>query len=158
MLAAKRQYEERKVKHIGYMMAAIAYHEEISVSAANWSIRMADDLSWTQFVMLSVVGCDDPDVRDLLPNRKYSSMGGQSWECWALENEFADLGYGKKDLIGASGTEGDGETGSSLRLPVTDLNFRSQHLRNSGMLIHHLLFLDKVSRVSKVAMAEGLTR
>ena len=64
LLAAQREHEELKLVHYGYLLANIAYSDFVDLHTANWCVRKAQELSWTQFVLLGIVG-DEAQVSSL---------------------------------------------------------------------------------------------
>jgi hypothetical protein len=59
LVAAQRQHEERKVEFYGYLLANIAFQEEVDRQLANWLIRTADSLTWAQLCLLSAIAQKD---------------------------------------------------------------------------------------------------
>lgn len=56
LLAAQRSYEERKVPYHGRLLAGIAFDATISRSEANHLLRVLDEISYQQFVLLQIFG------------------------------------------------------------------------------------------------------
>lgn len=54
MLSAQREYEERKIKHYGILLANIATNKNINRPLANMLIRLAYQSSYHEFCILSL--------------------------------------------------------------------------------------------------------
>lgn len=55
LLAARNSFEERKVRHIGYLFANVAVLEDIDDALAAWGLGKAEALTWRQYVLLAAV-------------------------------------------------------------------------------------------------------
>jgi len=66
LLAAQRDHEERKLRHLGYLFANVSFETVIDRCLANWCLVTARELTWGQFVLIEIVarGNDSelPDV------------------------------------------------------------------------------------------------
>ena len=58
--AAERSYEEKKVPYIGRLYAHLCFDRTISQSEANHLLRLADALSYRQFLLLQMFALDEP--------------------------------------------------------------------------------------------------
>jgi hypothetical protein len=55
LLKCRDEAEERKVRLLGNIYANVAFRPEISIAAANWLIQKADELTYRQLCMLSII-------------------------------------------------------------------------------------------------------
>lgn len=55
MLAAMDSFEERKLPYLAKLLANVATHDEIDGTTANYSIRVAEGLSWLELCLLGVL-------------------------------------------------------------------------------------------------------
>ncbi|WP_143531853.1 hypothetical protein [Saccharothrix sp. ALI-22-I] len=147
LVAAQRQHEERKVEYIGYLMANIAFESHIDISTANWVVKNANELSWTQLVLLSIVGMEGDSK---LPSVDVGS-GIASWRMLNVHDQFADLGYGKREMIAAPSRETE-----RMKLRVPNMSLREHKLTNRGRLVHHLMWLDRVPDADKLLVLSAL--
>jgi len=53
--AAQREHEERKVAHLGYLIATIYFDADISLADANALLRQADALTYRQLLLIALV-------------------------------------------------------------------------------------------------------
>ncbi|MGO4363492.1 hypothetical protein [Terrabacter sp. RAF57] len=138
MKAAQVSYEERKLRHLGNLLGLLAVDVSLDRGTANWLIRTAEELSWTQYVLLAMVPAPDSDDEPLPKGDILSSLS--DWNSWTVERELADLGYGKRELVrwGHRRTEN-----LSLRVPLGDMS--SMRLAQGGLLLHNGLGLGDVS-------------
>jgi hypothetical protein len=134
MLAAQREHEELKVPFVGYLLANVAFEETIDRGTANWAIRIASDLSWTQFALLALVESTDHTLPDIDAG-KYS----HSWRSWSVHKDLADL-HTARGLIGAP----TGQT-ARLRLPYINSRLSDMALSNGGALLYNLMQLREIS-------------
>ncbi len=59
MMAAHDAFEERKVRHIGYLYANVATHGEVDAALASALLTNAQELTWRQYTLLSVLGREE---------------------------------------------------------------------------------------------------
>lgn len=147
LLAAKVEHQERKIPHMGYLMANIAFEASLDAGLANWAIASAEDLTWTQFVLLSTVG---RKKQFLLPDAEIRGQLG-TWNAWGVHNQLADLGITKREMVGAPSHMTRG-----LELPNFNPNMRELELRQAGLLLHHLLWLDRIPDADVAAVVASL--
>jgi hypothetical protein len=132
LLAAQGCFEERKVRHIGYLFANTATDDGIDRDLAGMALKKAEQLTWRQYLLLSMVGAREEIA---LPQGELSDDPG-SWSAWGALRELRDLfdaGY-----IHA----GTGKTERGIPFPgqhLADLQLTTQ-----GQLLHHLLSLELI--------------
>ena len=104
-LAVQREAEERKVRHIGFILGNLAFEVSVDRVAANFFVRLAEDLSYTQMQLLTLV---DRNSEIALPPRAEQTTKRTSWKAASVSREFSDLGFGDKELILPKPEEGKG--------------------------------------------------
>jgi hypothetical protein len=57
--AARRSTEERRVRHLGYLLAEVAVSSDVDLELAGRALRLAESLSWRQLALLAGVGRRD---------------------------------------------------------------------------------------------------
>lgn len=132
-VAAMRSHEEKKIPHIAHLLAESGFASEVDGATINWALARAEELTWTQFVLLAAVGSDEY----VLPDGDIGAGG--SWERWGAHRQLADLGYGKGEFIAAPSRYTE-----TSRLPYPDQSMRAHSLSNSGRLLYGLLGLELV--------------
>lgn len=147
LIAAQREHEELKLEHYGYLLANIAVDPGIDLHTANWAVHTTQELSWTELVLLRVVG-DEALVGDL-PGSIGSNRS--DWSSWTLHEELMDLGWGRRGLIAAPSTQTPW-TGASV--PNTRLG--DHRLAPDGWLLHALMWLDRMPQTEVDAVLAGL--
>lgn len=139
--AARQSADERRVRHLGYLLAEVAFSADVDAELVGRALRLAGALDWRQLALLAGVGRRDrvplpmaPVVDDPRP-----------WTAWGAREDLADLQrLGLLDPPIATPRPG----GSALpRLRASDLR-----LTRRGVLVHRLLVLD-VLRDDAVAAA-----
>jgi len=88
LLAAQREYEERKVRCYGNLYANIAFEPAIDSVTANSLLREADDLSYMQIQLLALVARKDVIP---LPRTKLGSGGRVAWLTLSIRNALDDV-------------------------------------------------------------------
>lgn len=134
-MAAKAEHQERKIPHLGYLMANIAIDDSLDAGVANWAIATAESLTWTQFLLLAAIG--RPDEFEL-PDGDYGTHS-PNWNAWGVHNQLADLGVTKREMVGAPSRKTE-----NLNLSIFNFNMSDLELRHAGLLLFHLLWLDRV--------------
>lgn len=135
LLAAQSSFEERKVRHIGYLYANTAIDDGIDRHLAGMALKRAEELTWRQYLLLSMVGASEEVI---LPQGELSDDPG-SWSAWGALRELRDLFDSGYVNAGKGKTERLGLTFPGQRL--SDLQLSTQ-----GQLLHHLLSLDLIPR------------
>jgi len=129
--AARRTTEERRVRHLGYLVAEVTVSADIDVALAARALQLAESCSWRQLVFLAAVGRRD---RAPLP---IGSLEGepQAWRAWGAREDVTDLQRaGLLDPPAAAA-----RPGARPKLRPADLR-----LTRRGVLVHRLLALDFV--------------
>lgn len=156
LLAAQKEHEENKVRHQGYMLATIGYVGSIDRVSANWLIRTSNELSWNQYVLLSLAG--DDERRQKMPSLSPGTYS-KKWETWAARQDMADLGWGARGLIYGKPTEEEARIEEEERaeskflsdLPSKVIDTMSQqHLGSGGLLLYQALHLEEVRPTSQL--------
>jgi hypothetical protein len=147
LIAAQREHEEAKCRHMGYLLATIAFHDEIDRYLANWLVRTATELSWAQYVLLAIIGREGGEQ---LPHGDTGRAPG-GWSQWGLHQELANLGYAQRGLVGAP----PGKT-ERLGLSVPNVKMSDQQLLTGGRLLHSALQLERASDAEMVEVLNTL--
>ena len=130
--AARRTTEERRVRHLGYLIAEVAVSADIDVALASRALQLAESCSWRQLVFLAAVGRRDRSPLPLSP----MDDEPRAWRAWGAREDVADLqGAGLLDPPPAVARPG----AVRPRLRPADLR-----LTRRGVLVHRLLALDFV--------------
>lgn len=95
-LAVQREAEERKVRHIGFVLGNLAFEPSVDRVAANSFVRLAEDLSYTQMQLLALVG---RNAEIPLPQNNGGPARRISWKAASISRQFMELGWSNKELI-----------------------------------------------------------
>ncbi len=128
--AARRSTEERRVRHLGYLLPAVAVSPDVDLELAGRALRLAEALSWRQLALLAGVGRRD---RVPLPMAPLESEP-RAWAAWGAREDVADLqraGLLDPPPVAAR------PVATLPRLRAADLR-----LTRRGVLVHRLLVLD----------------
>lgn len=136
LLAARREHEERKVPYMGYLMANIAFTSEIDDVLANHVLQLAEELSWTQCIVLSLFGRKEEFT---IPAVNLHVPGSSGWSAHGLLREVKSLGSGGKSYVSVK-KRTFAENGRSV---ATEFLF-DYRLQGFGVLLHDLMWLDRV--------------
>lgn len=144
-LAVQREAEERKVRHIGFILGNLAFEASVDRVSANSFVHLAEDLSYTQMQLLALV---DRNAEIALPPRTERTTNRISWKAASVSREFYDLGWSNKELIGPKPEEGE-------RLPTNLLVPADQRLTPLGAALSALMDLTSlpIEEVEDVAAA-----
>ena len=128
--AARLSADERRVRHLGCLLAEVAHSPDIDGELVGRALRMVESLSWRQLALLAGVGRRD---RVPLPMAPLASEP-QAWSAWGAREDVADLqSAGLLDPPPAQGRP----LATLPRLRAADLR-----LTRRGVLVHRLLVLD----------------
>jgi len=137
LIAAQREPEERKVEYMGHLFANLCFEKAVDRNLANWTVKTAQDLTWTQLILLSIVGRkDDFDVPDLDMDARGTET---EWRTWGLRDQLADLGLSRRAMIAAPFVPEEGK-----KLPRLNTHLRDQRLQGNGHLLFALMDLDRI--------------
>jgi hypothetical protein len=140
LLIAQREHEERKIEFLGYLLANMSFESAIDEFLANWLLRTAEDLTWSQLVLLAMIRRKD---RFNLPAISIGESG-IDWTPWGLHQQLADLGYGKRGYIGVPRPDTGPKRPGTFSIPRIDLDLRHQQLLSGGVLLYALMGLELV--------------
>jgi hypothetical protein len=138
--AARRTTEERRVRHLGYLVAEVVVSPDVDVALAARALQLAESCSWRQLVLLAAVGRRDRSPLPMTPLED----DPRAWRAWGAREDVADLQ--RAGLLDPPPTAAV-RPGTRPRLRPADLR-----LTRRGVLLHRLLALDFV-REDDVAAA-----
>lgn len=105
LLQASNAYQERKLRHLGAILPSLAVRPDIPPADGHWLARLADRLTWRQFVVLAIFA-EPPEERLSLRDID-QHVSGVMGPTGGLRQEVDELGtFG---LLGV--TNSNGETG-----------------------------------------------
>ena len=138
--AARGTTEERRVRHLGYLVAEVVVSPDVDVSLAGRALQLAQSCSWRQLVFLAAVGRRD---RSPLPLGSLEDEP-RAWRAWGAREDLADL-----QRAGLLDPPPSVARPGSVRPRLRPADLR---LTRRGVLVHRLLALDFV-REDDVAAA-----
>lgn len=128
--AARRSTDERRVRHLGYLLAEAAVSPDLDADLVARALRLAESLSWRQLALLAGVGRRGRVPLPMAPLED----DPRAWTAWAAREDVADLQRaGLLDPPVAAPRPG----ATLPRLRLADLR-----LTRRGVLVHRLLVLD----------------
>lgn len=99
LLAAQKEYEEKKLKYLGNLYANLPFNVAVDSRMANMLIKIASELTYRQYVILYVVNMfQDPAYDAVVKEEPYESLSG--FKTMTIATEVFDL-Y-KRTLIHSS--------------------------------------------------------
>jgi hypothetical protein len=143
LLIAQREHEERKIEYYGYLLANLGFEDDVDEYLANWLLRLAEQLTWSQLVLLGMIGRKESFT---LPEVMLTGRGVTDWTPFGLREQLADLGYGRRNIIGAPRQEQEtSKDGSQIRIPAhINLYLPDMQLINVGALLFPLMQLNRI--------------
>ena len=129
-VAARRSTDERRVRHLGYLLAETAVSPDIDADLVARALRLAEPLSWRQLALLAGVGRRDRVPLPMAPLED----DPRAWTAWAAREDVTDLQ--RAGLLDPPPVP--------LRPVATLPKLRAADLRltRRGVLVHRLLVLD----------------
>jgi hypothetical protein len=128
--AARRSTDERRVRHLGYLLAEATASPDIDAGLVGRALRIAESLSWRQLALLAGVGRRDREPLPMAPLEDEP----RTWTAWGGREDVTDLQ--RAGLLDPPAVQP--RPGSVLpRLRMADLR-----LTRRGVLVHRLLVLD----------------
>lgn len=145
LLAAQREYEEKKLKHYGALLSALAFTPEVSREDAVLLLRLVQSLSYRQLCLLALFINKD---QFSLKQENYHKSGFKGLAINSVLTEVYDL-Y-QRGLLNCSG---------KALLGDRDINPSLINAQGHGIVIYHLgdLFSIDPADVAAVALILGPT-
>jgi hypothetical protein len=134
VIAARQTTEERRVRHLGYLLAEVAVSPDVDLALAARALQLTESCSWRQLVLLAAVGRRDRTPLPLTP----LDDDPRSWRAWGAREDVADLQ--RAGLLDPP-PEGPQRPGGAVRPRLRPADLR---LTRRGVLVHRLLALDFV--------------
>jgi hypothetical protein len=128
--AARRSTDERRVRHLGYLLAEVAVSRDVDAELAERALRLAEPLGWRQLALLAAVGRRDRTPLPMTP----LADDPHAWSDWGAREDVADLQ--RAGLLDPPPTTPRPGGAALPRLRVADLR-----LTRRGVLVHRLLGL-----------------
>jgi len=128
--AARRSTDERRVRHLGYLLAELAVSPDVDLELAGRALRLAESLSWRQLALIAGVGRRERVPLPMAPLEDEP----RAWSGWGAREDVSGL-QAAGLLDPAPGAARPGATLPRLR--AADLR-----LTRRGVLVHRLLALD----------------
>jgi hypothetical protein len=129
--AARRSIDERRVRHVGYLLAEVAHSPDVDAELALRALRLAEGLGWRQIALLAGVGRRDRAPLPMAPLED----DPRAWSAWGAREDVADL---QRSGLLEPAIAFPRPGGAALpRLRAADLR-----LTRRGVLLHRLLVLD----------------
>ena len=128
--AARRSTDERRVRHLGYLLAEAAVSPDVDAALAGRALRVTESLSWRQLALLAGVGRRDRVPLPMAPLEE----DPRTWTAWGAREDVTDLQ--RAGLLDPPPTA-PRPAATLPRLRAADLR-----LTRRGVLVHRLLVLD----------------
>ena len=141
--AAQRTTEDRRVRHLGYLVAEVAVSPDLDPALAVRALQLAEQCGWRQLVLLAAVGRRERSPLPLEPLEDEP----RAWRAWGAAQDLLDLR--RAGLLDPPVEPARPGAPVRPRLRPADLR-----LTRRGVLLHRLLGLDFV-RDDDVAAALG---
>lgn len=140
VLAARGTTEDRRIRHLGYLIAEVAVSPDIDAALGDRALRLTGDCTWRQLALLAAVGRRDRSPLPLQPLED----DPRAWPAWGA----------REDLVGLqrAGLLDPPLTPSRPGMVQPRLRAADLRLTRRGVLVHRLLALDFV-REDDVAAA-----
>jgi hypothetical protein len=128
--AARRSTDERRVRHLGYLLGEVTLSPDVDADLAGRALRLAESVSWRQLALLAGVGRRDRVPMPMAPLED----DPRAWSAWGAREDVAELQRaGLLDPPPAAPRP----AATLPRLRAADLR-----LTRRGVLLHRLLALD----------------
>jgi hypothetical protein len=146
--AARRSTDERRVRHLGYVLAEAAVSPDLDADLVTTALRLTESLSWRQLALLAGVGRRDRVPLPMAPLEDEPT----SWSAWGAREDVT--GLQRAGLLDPPVAQ-TRPAATLPRLRAADLR-----LTRHGVLLHRLLVLDLLHEdaVTAALAALGLPR
>ncbi len=130
LLAAQRAYDEKKVQHIGRLLANLNFRADLNVQSASVLVRLSDQLSYQQLCLLRL--CHD-------------NATGRQLKAGKADHQVKSAAHGAllSDLLELE-RFGFINNGGTAVLGLNDINPPSMRLQLFGVHLYNLMELGKI--------------
>jgi hypothetical protein len=128
--AARRSTDERRVRHLGYLLAEASVSPDIDGALVTRALRIVESLSWRQLALLAGAGRRDRVPLPMAPLED----DPRAWTAWGAREDVAELQ--RAGLLDPPALTSR-PAAVLPRLRMADLR-----LTRRGVLVHRLLVLD----------------
>lgn len=135
LLAAQREHEERKIRYQGRLLAGIAFDATIGRTEANQLVRIAEDLSYTQLLLLQLLARPGAATRET----DYRGSDQLAMELVHVLSETLDL-Y-NRGLI---------NNGGDVMFGLTDLHPAKATTQGIGIQLLRLMGLETIDDAAEL--------
>ena len=142
--AARRSTDERRVRHLGYLLAESAHSPDVDVDLVDAALRLVETLTWRQLALLAGVGRRDRIPLPMAPLED----DPRGWTAWGAREDVAEL---QRSGLLAPPPAAPRPGATLPRLRAADLR-----LTRRGVLVHRLLVLDLLHEDAVVAALKDL--
>ena len=142
--AARRSTDERRVRHLGYLLAEAVVSPDLDADLIGTALRLTDSLTWRQLSLLAGVGRRERVPLPMAPLEDEP----RTWSAWGAREDVAQLQ--RTGLLDPPVAQ-PRPTSTLPRLRVADLR-----LTRRGVLVHRLLVLDLLHEDAVAAALAGL--
>jgi hypothetical protein len=129
--AARFSVDERRVRHLGYLLAETACSPDLDADLIGRTLRLTDSLSWRMLALLAGVGRRERIPLPMAPLEDEP----RDWSAWGAREDLAELQ--RLGLI-----EPPISTPRPGAAPLPRLRAADLRLTRRGVLVHRLLVLD----------------
>jgi hypothetical protein len=129
VVAARRSTDERRVRHLGYLLSEVAVSPDVDLALAGRALRSAESLSWRQLALVAGVGRRDRVPLPMAPLESEPRPGQRGAP--ARTSPICSAGLLDPPPVQAR------PVATLPRLRAADLR-----LTRRGVLVHRLLVLD----------------
>ncbi len=136
LLAARDEYEERKLPYLGNLLASIALWDTIDRETANYAIDAAESLRWIELKILAMFADAE---RFPMPEREASLVGATEWATWTAHQSLTRLIETRAMLHYKRKSAQSG-------IPLWDTNMSGIEMTSAGTLMVHLMQLETIPR------------
>ena len=128
--AARRSTDERRVRHLGYLLAEVTVSPDVDLELAGRALRLVESLGWRQLALLAGVGRRERVPLPMAPLEDEP----RAWSAWGAREDLTGLrSAGLLDPAPVPARP----AATLPRLRAADLR-----LTRRGVLVHRLLVLD----------------
>jgi hypothetical protein len=128
--AARRSTDERRVRHLGYLLAEVAVSPDVDLELAGRALRLTESLGWRQLGLLAGVGRRERVPLPMAPLEDEP----RAWTGWGAREDVTDLQSAGLLTPPPAPVR---PVATLPRLRAADLR-----LTRRGVLVHRLLVLD----------------
>ena len=155
LLQAANAYQERKLRHLGAILPSLAVRQDVSAADGHWLARLADRLTWRQFVVLAIFA--EPPEERVLQRDIDRDEGRAAGPAGGLRQEVEELAtFGLLGVVDSNGEPTSAGSTWESASGMWGVPMARWRMTGQGCLLVDVARLDDISAAERAGILDDL--